>query len=67
MLFPRDSTFFDRLAAFVDYEPVEAIDLRLRGMMASLGIVAGHPDDDRGHHTSSTRTWPGLLARAEDR
>jgi hypothetical protein len=45
MLFPRDASYFDRLAAFAEYEPISAIDLSLRGMMASLGLVKGQPFD----------------------
>jgi hypothetical protein len=43
MLFPRDGSFFDRLAEFIDYEPVDSGDMYLRGMMASLGIIKGQP------------------------
>ncbi|MFD6396525.1 DUF1254 domain-containing protein [Nocardia sp. NPDC060249] len=50
MLFPRDAGFFDLLAGFVDYEPVDAIDLRLRGMMASIGIRKGEPFEPDARH-----------------
>ena len=43
MLFPRDATYFDRLAEIIEYEPIDSVDLYLRGMMASLGIVKGEP------------------------
>jgi hypothetical protein len=43
MMYPRDASFFDRLAAFIDYEPVGSVDPYLRGMMASIGIVKGQP------------------------
>jgi hypothetical protein len=32
-----------KLNAFVDYEPVSAIDLELRGVLASIGINKGQP------------------------
>ncbi|WP_426412899.1 DUF1254 domain-containing protein [Bradyrhizobium ganzhouense] len=49
MMYPRDATFYDRLAKFIDYEPVASVDPYLRGMMASIGIVKGQPfkPDDR--------------------
>jgi hypothetical protein len=48
MLFPRDGSFFYRLADFIEYEPVDSADMYLRGMMASLGIRKGQtfePDE----------------------
>jgi hypothetical protein len=41
MLYPRDASFFDLLAALIDYEPVTSADLYLRGMMASIGVIKG--------------------------
>lgn len=43
MMYPVDSTFWTKLKAFVDYEPVAAIDPELRGVLASIGIVKGQP------------------------
>jgi hypothetical protein len=43
MLYPRDATYFDKLAKFIDEEPADSVDLVLRGMMASIGIVKGRP------------------------
>ncbi|WP_236069502.1 DUF1254 domain-containing protein [Citreicoccus inhibens] len=43
MMYPRDVSFYEKLAQFLDYEPVESVDLYLRGMMASIGIVKGKP------------------------
>jgi hypothetical protein len=43
MMYPRDARFYDLLAKFIESEPVEATDLYLRGMMATLGIVKGKP------------------------
>lgn len=43
MMYPTDSTYFDKLAEFVDYEPVEAITPELRGVLASIGIIKGQP------------------------
>jgi hypothetical protein len=43
MMYPVDNTFWTKLKAFVDYEPVSAIDLELRGVLASIGIVKGQP------------------------
>ncbi len=43
MMYPVDSTYWDKLKAFVDYEPVSAIDPELRGVLASIGIVKDQP------------------------
>ena len=43
MMYPVDQAFWSKLKAFVDYEPVSAIDLELRGVLASIGIVKGQP------------------------
>ncbi|WP_202332959.1 DUF1254 domain-containing protein [Mesorhizobium sp. L-8-3] len=43
MMYPVDNEFWAKLKAFVDYEPVSAIDPELRGVLASIGIVKGQP------------------------
>lgn len=43
MMYPVDATYFDKLKAFVDHEPVEAITPELRGVIASIGIIKGQP------------------------
>jgi hypothetical protein len=43
MMYPVDDKFWSKLKAFVDYEPVAAIDPELRGVLASIGIVKGQP------------------------
>ncbi|WP_412178927.1 DUF1254 domain-containing protein [Rhizobium sp. TRM96647] len=43
MMYPVDNTYWDKLKAFVDYEPVTAINPELRGVLASIGIVKGQP------------------------
>ena len=43
MMYPTDFTYWEKLKAFVDYEPVEAIDPELRGILAGIGIVKGQP------------------------
>ena len=43
MMYPVDNTYWTKLKAFVDYEPVTAIDPELRGVLASIGIVKGQP------------------------
>ncbi|MDQ6432648.1 DUF1254 domain-containing protein [Mesorhizobium sp. LHD-90] len=50
MMYPRDATFFDRLAQFIEYEPVASVDPFLRGMMASIGIVKGQPFKPDARH-----------------
>jgi len=43
MMYLRDATFYDRVAQFVDHEPIGSDDPCLRGLMASIGIVEGKP------------------------
>ncbi len=38
---PPPSRSTRKLKAFVDYEPISAIDLELRGVLASIGIIKG--------------------------
>jgi hypothetical protein len=41
MMYPVDNTYWTKLKAFVDYEPVSAIDPELRGLLAAIGIIKG--------------------------
>lgn len=43
MMYPTDFTYWEKLKKFVDYEPVGSIDMNVRGMIASLGIIKGEP------------------------
>jgi hypothetical protein len=43
MMYPTDNTYWTKLKEFVDYEPISAIDLELRGVLASIGIIKGQP------------------------
>jgi hypothetical protein len=43
MMYPVDNSYWTKLKAFVDYEPVSAIDPELRGVLASIGIVKDQP------------------------
>ena len=45
----NDVTFFDELDAVVQREPLAVIDDETRGLLASIGIIKGHPfaPDDR--------------------
>jgi len=43
MMYPVDGSYWTKLKAFVDYEPVSAIEPVLRGVLASIGIVKGLP------------------------
>lgn len=49
MLYPRDSTFFDMLARFINSESVDPADVDWRGMLAALGIVKGQPFNPGAH------------------
>jgi hypothetical protein len=57
MMYPVDNTYWTKLKAFVDYEPVSAIDPELRGVLASIGIVKGQP-------FKPTAKQQGLLKKA---
>jgi hypothetical protein len=41
-MYPVDNTYWTKLKAFVDYEPVSAIDSELGDVLASIGISKGH-------------------------
>lgn len=43
MMYPTDFAYWEKLKAFIDYEPAECLDPVTRGMLASLGIVKGQP------------------------
>ena len=43
MMYPTDFSYWDKLKAFIDYEPVEAIESEVRGILASIGIIKGLP------------------------
>src|SRR5271166_4323778 len=43
MMYPTDFSYWQKLKAFVDYEPVAAITPEVRGVFASIGIIKGVP------------------------
>jgi hypothetical protein len=43
MMYPTDFSFREKLKAFVDYEPVEALVPEARGALASIGIIKDVP------------------------
>jgi hypothetical protein len=43
LLFPRDSSYFDMLADFIDEEYVDPTEMDMRGMLAGIGIIKGKP------------------------
>ena len=49
LLFPRDASYFDMLARFIDHEYVDPTDMDMRGMLAGLGIVKGQPFNPDPH------------------
>lgn len=51
MMYPTDSTYWTKLKAFVDDEPVSAIDPELRGTLAAIGIIKGQPFEPTGKQT----------------
>jgi hypothetical protein len=66
MMYPTDSTYFDKLHEFVDYEPVEAIEPELRGVLASIGIIKDRPfaptDRQRELLEKAVTTAPKMIA-----
>jgi hypothetical protein len=60
MMYPVDFAFWEKLKAFIDEEPVEAIDPELRGILAAIGIV-------KGHEFAPTERERALLVRAVER
>jgi hypothetical protein len=51
MMYPTDFTYWEKLKKFIDYEPVGALEMNVRGMLASLGIIKDQPfnPDSRLH------------------
>jgi hypothetical protein len=43
MMYPTDFSYWEKLKKFIDYEPVDALEMNVRGMLASLGIIKGQP------------------------
>ena len=43
MMYPTDFSYWEKLKAFVDYEPDGALTPETRGVLASIGIVKGEP------------------------
>jgi hypothetical protein len=49
MMYPTDFTYWEKLKAFIDYEPVGCLDPVSRGVLASIGIVKGQPFKPTDH------------------
>jgi hypothetical protein len=66
MMYPVDATYFDKLAEFVDHEPIEAITPELRGVLASIGIIKDRPfeptDRQRELLERAALTAPKMIA-----
>ncbi len=45
MMYPVDNSYWTKLKAFVDHEPIECMSMELRGVLAAIGIVKGQPFD----------------------
>ena len=43
MMYPTDFSYWEKLKAFVDYEPATAIPAEVAGILASIGIIKGVP------------------------
>jgi len=43
MMYPTDFSYWEKLKKYIDYEPVGAFPMEVRGMLASLGIIKGQP------------------------
>jgi hypothetical protein len=65
LMYPTDFSYWEKLKAFVDYEPVEAIAPQVRGMLASIGIIKGVPFDPNAQArqilTRAVETAPKMI------
>ena len=65
MMYPTDSSYWTKLKAFVDYEPVDSIDQITRGVLASVGIVKGRPfepnDTQNAALEKAVKTAPRMI------
>lgn len=65
MMYPTGSTYWTKLKAFVDYEPVASIDPVTRGVLASIGIIKGQPfeptDKQNAALQKAVETAPRML------
>ena len=65
MMYPTGSTYWTKLKEFVDYEPVASIDPVTRGILASIGIIKGHPFKPTGKQqellTKAVETAPRMI------
>jgi hypothetical protein len=43
MMYPTDFSYWEKLKAFVDYEPATAFPAEVAGILASIGIIKGVP------------------------
>jgi hypothetical protein len=43
MMYPADYAYWETLKEYVDYEPIGAFTMEVRGLLSSLGIVKGEP------------------------
>jgi hypothetical protein len=68
MMYPTDFSYWEKLKAFVDYEPVDAIAPETRGILASIGIIKGvpfNPDaQSRETLTRAVETAPKMIFAA---
>ncbi|MCY1058224.1 DUF1254 domain-containing protein [Nannocystis sp. SCPEA4] len=65
----NDLTFYDELAHIIEKEPVEMLDLELRGLIASIGIQKGksfEPDDRMKRILTDAVAVGNATARAID-
>jgi hypothetical protein len=65
MMYPVDNSYWTKLKALVDYEPVSAIDPELRGVLASIGLIKGQPfnptDKQRELLKKAVETAPKMI------
>ena len=43
MMYPVDNSYWTKLKAFLDYEPIGCLSLEERGVLAAIGIIKGLP------------------------
>ena len=65
MMYPTDFSYWEKLKAFIDYEPVESLALEVRGFLAAIGIIKGaafSPDArSRAILTRAVETTPKMI------
>ena len=69
MMYPADFSYWEKLKAFVDYEPVSAFTPEESGILASIGIIKGvpfNPDATAKAMDYTLNRWAALAIYLDD-